>query len=587
MAKISKRIVFAALGGAVALVTVAACSSSGGGSKPSSSGSGSSSGSTSTSKGGTLYYAVGTRNVQYWDPQRMYVGRDLTNASRLFYRTLTQLTGDNKLVPDLATDTGTSADGGKTWSFTLKDGVKWQDGSPITCEDVKYGVSRGFAQDIITGGPTYALQYLDIPATKGDFSTAYHGPYTGVGQADFDKAVVCNGNTITFHLKFAVGDFNYTVSSALQEFSPYKKSQDQGAKSSYAIFSSGPYKLQSPWVDPQGGTFIRNDQYDPSTDQPGVRMALPDKVVFLPTMATETVFDRLLADSGPDQTLVTDRVAPPAYLARAAAQKSRFTDVGSPFNDYLTPNFKTMTNQLVREALAISTDRTGYITAEGGSSVADPATGLINPQLGAAGGYQKFDIYPDVSDSGDPVKAKALLEQAGVSIPYPIHFTYQGGTPTSDKQAAALKAGWEKAGFKVTLTSFSQNYYASIQNPQNSKGYDVMWAGWGADWPSGSTVIPPLFDGRVNLSPTSTGSDYGYYNSDKTNAAMDAAFAETDATKRAQMWADLDKALAQEVAYIPLDVPKFPRLHGSKVTNYIETPSSNGYPDLGQIGVAS
>ncbi|HEY3735813.1 MAG TPA: ABC transporter substrate-binding protein [Jatrophihabitans sp.] len=593
MAKISKRLALATLGGAIALATVAACSSSGGGSNEPT-GSTTSGGSTSASSsatnaatGGTLYYSTGTRNVEHWDPQRMYIGRDLANASRLFYRTLTQLSGDNKLVPDLATDTGTATDGGKTWSFTLKDGVKWQDGSAITCDDVKYGVSRGFAQDVITGGPTYALQYLDIPSATGDFSTAYHGPYTNVGQADFDKAVVCSGNTITFHLKIAVGDFNYAVSGALQEFAPYKKSEDKGDKSNFSVFSDGPYELQGTWVDGQGGTFVRNTNYDPSTDEPGVRNALPDKIVFLPNMPTETVFDRLLADSGDDQALVTDRVAPPAYLARAAAQKDRFTDGPSPFNDYLVPNFKTLKDPLVRQALAIATDRTGYITAEGGSSVASPATGLINPALGAAGGYQKFEAFPGTPDSGDPAKAKALLQQAGVTIPYPIHLTYSGGTPTTDKQAAALKAGYEKAGFKVTLEGLSDTYYDVIQNPANASKYDLTWAGWGADWPSGSTVIGPLFDSRVNLSKSSNGQDYGYYQSDTTNAAIDAAFAETDATKRAADWAALDKALATDVAYIPLDVTNFPRLHGSKVTNYVENTSTNGYPDLGQIGVSS
>ena len=177
MNRFSKRTAVATLGAALALTTVAACSSSKGGS--------SGSGPTTTKPGGTLYYTTGTRNVEHWDPQRMYIGRDLANATRLFYRTLTMLSGDNKLVPDLATDTGKASNGNKTWTFTLKTGPTWQDGSPVTCADLKYGVSRTFAQDIITGGPSYALQFLNIPATPNDqtFNTAYHGPYTKVGQS--------------------------------------------------------------------------------------------------------------------------------------------------------------------------------------------------------------------------------------------------------------------------------------------------------------------------------------------------------------------------------------------------------------------
>ena len=45
-------------------------------------------------------------------------------------------------MPDLATDTGQSNEDATEWSFTLKDGPVWQDGQPVTCEDLKYGVSR-------------------------------------------------------------------------------------------------------------------------------------------------------------------------------------------------------------------------------------------------------------------------------------------------------------------------------------------------------------------------------------------------------------------------------------------------------------
>ena len=56
------------------------------------------------------------------------------------------------------------ADGAKTWTFTLRDGITFQDGSPITCEDVAYGTSRTFAQEVMSQGPTYAIAYLDIPS---------------------------------------------------------------------------------------------------------------------------------------------------------------------------------------------------------------------------------------------------------------------------------------------------------------------------------------------------------------------------------------------------------------------------------------
>jgi peptide/nickel transport system substrate-binding protein len=561
-------------------VAATACSSSkskGGGSSPTSSGSGS----VSTTKGGTLYYLT-KRPVEHWDPQRLYLGRDLGDATRLFYRTLTELTPDNKLVPDLATDTGKATDNNQAWSFTLKSGIKWQDGSPITCADIKYGVSRTFAVNTITGGPNYAIQFLDIPS-KPDGSSQYEGPYTKKGQALYDKAVTCSGNTITFHLRKPVGDFNYAVSGALAAFAPFKAAQDKGAQSNFQIFSDGPYMLQGTWQENKGGTIVRNPNYDASTDTPGIRRALPDKILWQEGLTDETIYDRLLKDQGTDQYAITDRTAPPAYQVRVAAQKSRVTNPESPFVEYLLPNFKKLTNPLVRQALAVAVNKNSWIAAAGGPQLDEATNSIIKPSVA---GYKKFDNVFGAPEGGDPAKAKALLQQAGVPVPFPIHFTYSGGTPTTDAQASALKQALDNAGFKVTLEGLTDTYYDVIQNPSNAKKYDLTWASWGADWPNASTVIPPLFDSRVNLSSASNGQDYGWYANPSINQTMDAAYKEPDASKRNAMWGDLSEQLAKDTAYIPLDIIKWLRLHGSKVTNYTENSVTSGYADLGQVGIA-
>lgn len=566
----------------VAALTVSACTS-----KKSSTGSpNNSSAANNAQSGGTLYYLT-KRPVEHWDPQRTYIGRDIYNAQRLFYRTLVVQPSTEdpqaslKLQPDLATDTGTAADGGKTWSFTLKDGVKWQDGSDITCDDVKYGVSRTFAVDVITGGPNYTLGFLDIPKDpKG--GSAYKGPYTKVGQADFDKAVTCSGKTITFHFNKPWADFPYAAASLLM-IAPYKQSQDQGDKSNFSVFSDGPYMLQGTWDKDKGGTFVRNPNWNASTDP--LRKAYPDQIVFQQGLTDEVIAQRLIADQGNDKFAITDRRVPPALQPQAfnnPTVKSRLTNPVSPYVDYLLPNFKTLTNPLVRQALATATDRAGWITAAGGPTVATLAQSINSPTLL---GYKDVDFFKNIPPSGDSAKANALLKQAGVPMPYPITFTYSGGTPTTEKEAAAVKASWEKAGFKVTLNELTDTYYDVIQNPDNAKKYDVVWAGWGADWPSASTVIPPLFDDRINISAKSNGQDYGWYASKKVDDAIDAALSKTTVEEQASAWADIDKMLGDDVAYIPLLVEKFVFLHGSGVKNYVNSAATSTYPDLATISV--
>ena len=116
-------------------------------------------------------------------------------------------------------------------------------------------------------------------------------------------------------------------------------------------------------------------------------------------------------------------------------------------------------------------------------------------------------------------------------MPYPITYTYQGGTPTSDNAAAALKAGWDKAGFSVKLAPLTDTYYDVIQNPSNNT-FDVTEGGWGADYPSIFTVLPALFDSRINLTAKSNGQDYGNYKNPEAEKLMDEAAAAPEPGRR-------------------------------------------------------
>ena len=568
--------------GSAAALLVAGCSGGGAASPTAAS---SLAGGVPAKAGGTLYYLT-DQAADHLDPQRTWIRRDIANETRMVYRTLTSYPvgsgkAGTKLVADLATDTGTASDGGKSWRFTLKDGVKWQDGSDITCADLKYGVSRTFATDVITGGPSYALQFLGIPRDPRGRS-AYKGPYVrdAAGQALFDKAVTCVAKTITFNLSKPIADFNQVVSRPA--FAPYKASLDKGDKSNFAVFSSGPYKLEGTWTHGSGGTFIRNANWSPGTDT--IRRALPDKIVITEGLNDVAIAQRLISDQLTDRFAVTDRSIPPTLRPNVnvnPAMSTRSENVQTPFVDYLVPNFTRMTNPLVRQALAMSTNKSGWVAANGGTDAGTPAQSIIGP---AVPGDQVFNAL-HAPDAGDPSKSRALLAQAGVKVPYPITVTFSGGTPVIQKAVAALTAGWQAGGFAVTVKDTTDTNSDLIDSPASADTYDVTPASWAPAWPSASSVIPPLFDSRVNLSATSNGWDYGYYKSDSVNRAIDAAYAMVDPTRAAQMWGSVDQGLARDVAYIPLRTQKSFLGWGSGVRGWVDNPAVFGYPDLASLGV--
>jgi peptide/nickel transport system substrate-binding protein len=568
-----------AVGAAASLALgLAACGGSDDSDSPSSpSGDGS-----AASAGGTLYY------LQHYpfesaDPQRSYYGLELANFRRTIYRGLLAfpITTDEQEaatpVPDLATDTGTPNDDATAWSFTIKDGVKWEDGTDITCEDFRYGASRVFANDIITGGPNYILSYLDVKN--------YPGPYkaTEAQQAAFDKAIECDGKTITYHFNKPWADFPLAVAGLLM-MDPYKESFDEGAKSTWKVLSNGPYKVEGGvWDKNKGATLVRNDTYDAATDDKSLREANPDTIEYQinpSETSIELIIDRLIADAGNDQYAVgAPNIPPTRYSQIQGPVADRAESTSSPYNFYLVPNFKTVDNLKVRQALAAAINLDGVVKARGGDFAAERADSIVNSGVGS---YQPNPAFADLPAAGDVDAAKSLLDESGEKTPYPITFTYSSSA-TNDQIAAVLKENWDAAGFDVTLDPLTDTYYDVISRPD--KQSDVMMAGWGADWPSAMTVLPALFDSRPNFSSTTCGQDYGCYQSDEFEAIVDKAANSTDIDEQNKYLQEADAKLGEDVAYIPLYILKNYYLRGSKVTGYVVTPSTSMYPDLGAIGV--
>ena len=136
---------------------------------------------------------------------------------RLFTRTLVgyaSLPGANnasQLAPDMATSLGVHNAAFTQWTYTLKPGIKWEDGTPVTAPEIKYGIERIFAQDVITGGPSsYFLCVVSKCDAKGN--PTYTGPYKD--KAGLTDIVTPNDTTITFNLEQAYPDWNYIMDPA-------------------------------------------------------------------------------------------------------------------------------------------------------------------------------------------------------------------------------------------------------------------------------------------------------------------------------------------------------------------------------------
>ncbi|MGL5929514.1 MAG: ABC transporter substrate-binding protein [Dermatophilaceae bacterium] len=542
-------------------------------------------------RGGALN-ALTLGPVSTWDPQRIGSRPAMAFAGRMFVRTLTAYapstdpSGQARLVGDLATDTGTPGKDLRSWSFTVRDDARWQDGSPVTCADIAYGISRTFATKVITGGPTDALAVLAIPR-NADGTSTYQGPYaTGAaaqaGQAAFDKAVACQGQKITFTLSTPVADFDEMVTQPA--FGPVKESVDKATDPTVTVFSSGPYQLRGAWKPGTGGTFVRNPHWTAASDP--VRRAYLDEVRYREGMDTQTVVQEVMADGDTGRVAVSLGSAPPAIQQNITSLQSlqeRSVNPRTGVVDYLVPNVRSgrvFANATVRTALAAATNRDAYVTAIGGSTAADPTRSLIPESLPAS-----HDADPvGTAMRGDIARAKALLAEAGVKAPVRFTVAYRSD-PTSDKAMAALVAGWREAGFDPRPRAITDNYFRTISDPKLGTQVDLFWSNWAPAWASASTVLPPLFDSSLNITSAGPGRDYGYFADKAVNAQIAKIGTIVRRDERERAWADLDVTLLTKVAYIGLAERRALYVSGSDVRNLSANAVAGGVVEFADIAV--
>jgi peptide/nickel transport system substrate-binding protein len=582
---LSRTAVVAVIG--VLAVGITACSSGGGGTSPTA-------GTGTAVKGGTVTWLDVSGEFEATDPVGVYLGEEIAGFRRIVYRGLTAfpITKDKNPEPvaDLATNTGVTKDKGKTWSYTLKSGLKWQDGTPITCADLQYGLSRGYDASLVAGGGGVGLTYfgdggynlIDPSDPSYDLSTEYTGPLTGSAeaQAHFDKAASCSGNTITYHFQNAWPDFP-SAAAALFSTDPYEKSFDKGTANLFTINSDGPYKLSGTFDPQTGGTFVRNPEYKASTDTPATtRGAYPDTVKFEFVDSPETITERLIADSAADQTAFTPLNIPSdKYSEISDAQSSRVVTSTSPYTRFLEINSNTLTDPTVRSALIEATNRADVIKAEGGSKWGTPTSTIVS---GAIPGFQQNSLSK-IPATGDVAAAKKLL--AGKTPT--IRFAFSDSSTVIEQVAATLQQNWEAAGFKVTLDPISKSakpgYYAQVGS--DPKPIDVFFAGWAADWPSLFAVVPPILQSNPKGATFGVGFNYGFYSNKTVDSLIKQASTSTDPATQQKLLNEADDTAAKDGAYVPLANQNNYFIYGSKLGGFLPDVASSYYPDLGGLYV--
>ena len=486
-------------------------------------------------KGGTVT-VLSDVTPDTFDPTNTYFV-DGMQISKLMYRSLTQYKLDDKtgkpiLVPDLAEDLGTRSADGLTWTFKLKQGIKYNDGSLVKAADYAYAIKRSFATELYDAGPTYQKQFFK----DGD---KYHGPYESGD--NYSGVETPDESTLIIHLAKKFDDLPYYA--AFPVFTPIPKAKDTQKNYEQKPMTTGPYQVAS-YQQGSELKLTKNPNWDPNTDP--VRHQYPDGWDFKFSQDLLKVQRQVLASSGPDANTLnyTDL---DSSLVPEVKDQSQIIKGQQPCT-YLwgldTRKIPLEVRQLVAQAYPFETWRkVAGLTPDS----AIPASTILPP---AVPGYEKYEL-PGLNGTGkgadDPAVAqeiKGKLKDLGKEN-FELSWYYSNDDKIANQVNQLRTQVYTAAGFKVKAIGVSKAKIRTLRNDTKAPvNIGQGPSGWCSDWPSGASWFPVLFKSdAVDLS-----NSVGMLQ-DKTLDAEIDRIAALSPDEQLKEWPKLDKNLLEN--YLP------------------------------------
>ncbi|MGH3504440.1 MAG: ABC transporter substrate-binding protein, partial [Nocardioidaceae bacterium] len=479
-------------------------------------------------KGGTLKI-ISTGGINTLDPSEAYYTNTASIMSGLVVRSLTQYAYDPKsksmvLVPDLATDLGTPNKDFTKWTFTIRKGVKFENGTEVTPQDIKYGIERSMDRKTFPAGASYSNDYF----LNGD---KYEGPYKS--GTDY-KGVVINGQKLTIKMARPFPDMPYWGS--FPAISPIPKG-DASKPSKYRLhpWATGPYMFKE-YTPQKSLTLVKNPNWDPNTDP--ARHQYINKFVFDFDVDENKADQIMLNNTGDAKTTIsTNDVLRSDY---AKFPKKRLVQGPYPCTYMLYPDNRKITDVNVRKAMGYAFPFKDYIAARGDipGVTAFPATNVMPPGIP---GRTKYNPLPgNTPGAAQPDKAKAMLKKAG-KVGFEIRYAYSKDVPTAVAEKDVLEQAYEAAGFKFTpVATTSANY--TTQYLQNiNADINFRSVGWCSDWPSGGSWFRPVFY-STDLSKEGFGNNYAAFSNKKIDNKIDS-IERMPLEKQPDAWNQLDRTI--------------------------------------------
>jgi peptide/nickel transport system substrate-binding protein len=518
-------------------------------------------GSADAKKGGTLRLNMADADFDFVDPQLAY----RTDDWSMIYATSMPLVGFEEktgaagaqLTPQAATSFPTVSKDGKTYTFHIRPGLKFSDGSAVTAASFQRSWERILSPKMGSPlGVNLSLQD-DVVGAKAFLD----------GKAAKISGISAKGLTLTFHLTSPNATFVSILS--MQWFTAVPANLPYSSTGLNTYPAAGPYYISS--RNPGRSTVLkRNPNYK------GNRPANPDQIVFTPNVNRDQSLLQVKAGQADMDIEGLPATATASLGQQFGVNKGRFYVGSTSCVNYMAMNNARapFNNVNLRKAVEYAIDRPAQVRLLGAYA------GKRTAQLLVPGipGYKPYHAYP--LSGADIAKAKQIGGAAIASAPT-LNIVHTTSTASTNR-AQVAEFNLKQAGFKVNdLPTPATNYYQVIQTKGTTYNF-VTNGGWCADYFDPFDYLNVLFDGRKIQAANNN--NYAYFNNASFNKGLDHA-ASLSGAARSAAYAQLDKDLITKYApVVPYLLPTNDYFVASRVKNWIYS-AYFGSPYLNALSV--
>ncbi len=489
------------------------------------------------------------------DPARAYDSSSIPFV-RLMYRGLVDYDYNAKITHEVAQSHTVSKDG-KTYRFTLRQGVRWWDKTPVEAEDFRFAIERALDPETSSDGSSF---FTGI-AGAGEWVKARGGKNA---PAHVSGIEVPSQREIVFHLSKPDATFLSRLTLPFAYAVPRRyvaklaKTTSNGNELSSALSQNpmgcGPFKFVE-WIHDSSLKLERNPDY--------FRPGLPKASAIDAKMSIEPSLQMMLFEQGGLDLLPLTEAFPADYLSVKNSPKWKNLIESAPMMDirYMAMNTEVapFKDKRVRQAICYAINRDRIVSFLTGRAV--KARGAL-PE-----GVQAYDpklfSYPY-----DPVKARQLLKDANFRSSASLPLVYSLNEQWYSKAAQSIQQDLGAVGIKVDLKGMRYGDLKAIAGRRGEGGGRLVIQGWSQDFPDPSNFLDPLFNARSISSTASL--NRSFYSNPKVNTLLDTALGMPNGSARWQKYQEAQRIIVNDAPVVFLHntqryIVRQPRVKGFRL----------------------